>query len=174
MKNIFRIGLGAVPSPFDCFLVNRGIKTLHLRMERHCKNAMAVAEFLEKHPNVQGVKYPGLKSHPQHELAKKQTPNGFSGMISFYIKSSDPAVASKFVSSLKLFAVAVSLGSVESLVEIPAVMSHASHPPEVRKKLGINDSLVRLSVGIEDVEDLIEDLRQGLETSILLSSTRCV
>lgn len=127
---------------------------------------MAVAQFLENHPKIQRVIYPGLASHPQHELAKRQTPKGFSGMVSFYVKSSNSAAASKLVSALKVFTLAESLGGVESLVEIPSLMTHASHPTEVRMKLGIDDSLVRLSVGLEDVKDLIDDLQQALDKVI--------
>lgn len=155
--------LGAIPSPFDCFLVNRGLKTLHIRMERHCSNAMAVARFLEGHPKVKRVLYPGLESHPQHELAKKQNRNGFSGMLSFYVASSDPDAGRKVVSSLKIFSLAVSLGGIESLVEIPCFMSHACTPLDVKENLEVNSSLIRLSVGIEDVRDIIADLQQALD-----------
>ena len=146
----------------DCFLVNRGLKTLHLRMDRHCENAMKVATFLEAHPNVKRVLYPGLKSHPQYELAKRQTPRGFSGMIAFNVKSNDPKAASKVVSKCHIFKLAESLGGVESLCEIPYIMTHSSHPPEVLQHLQIDESLIRLSVGIEDVHDLIKDLDQAL------------
>jgi len=132
-------------------------------MERHCQNAMAVAEYLEKHAKVKQVIYPGLPSHPQHELALRQNPFGFSGMISFYVASPDPEAGGKLCSLLKLFTLAESLGGIESLIEIPALMTHASHPEHVREKLGIDNSLVRLSVGVEDVRDLINDLSQALD-----------
>ena len=156
--------MGTVPSPFDCFLVNRGLKTLHLRMERHSTNALAVAQFLDRHPKVKSVIYLGLESHPQHELAVKQSEGkGLSGVVCFYVKTSDPNATYKMASSLKVFTLAESLGAVESIVGIPCIMSHSSHPVDVRKRLGIDDSFVRLSVGIEDVTDLIEDLKQALD-----------
>ena len=157
--------LGGVPSPMDCFLVNRGLKTLHLRMQRHSQNAMEVASFLEKHAKVSRVLYPGLKSHPQHELARRQTPRGFSGMISFNVKSDDMKAASKVVSKCHVFKLAESLGGVESLCEIPFIMTHASHPPEVPKHLNIDETLIRISVGIEHARDLIQDLEQALSLS---------
>jgi len=153
-------GIGAVPSPFDCFLVMRGIKTLHLRMQEHQKNAFAVAKFLEQHPKVLKVIYPGLTSHPQHEIAKKQQ-SGFGGMITIYLKGTLEH-SKQFLESLKLFALAESLGGVESLAEHPAIMTHASVAPDERVKLGISDNLCRLSVGIEDVSDLIQDLSNSL------------
>ena len=159
----FQNAIGTVPSPFDCFLVSRGLKTLAVRMERHSSNALRVAEWLEKQEKVRAVRYPGLPSHEQHALALKQTPKGCSGMVCLYIKSSDADAASTFVSRLRLFSLAESLGGVESLSEIPALMTHASHPPEVLQRLGIDRSLVRLSVGIEDVQDLISDLKQALD-----------
>ncbi|WP_175059847.1 cystathionine gamma-synthase [Thermococcus sp. 2319x1] len=153
--------VGAILSPFDSWLVMRGIKTLAVRMEKHEKNAIKIAEYLEKHPLVEKVYYPGLPSHPQHELAKRQM-RGFGGMLSFELKGGlEDAV--KFVESLKIFALAESLGGVESLIELPAIMTHASIPKEEREKVGIKDSLIRVSVGIEDVEDLIEDLERGFE-----------
>lgn len=152
--------LGGVPSPFDCYLCNRGLKTLHIRMERHFKNAMAAAKFLEADPRVERVIYPGLASHPQHSVVKKQC-TGCPGMITFYIKGKLEH-ASTFLSSLKLFAVAESLGGYESLAEHPAIMTHASVPEKQRAALGISDTLVRLSVGLEDEEDIIEDLSQAL------------
>lgn len=155
--------LGTVPSPFDCFLVNRGLKTLHLRMERHMQNGMAVAEFLENHKAVVKVIYPGLESHPQYELAKRQC-SGFSGMVSFYVKGGLHE-AETFIKTLRIFALAESLGSVESLAELPSIMTHASVPQEQRQLLGITDNLVRLSVGVESVEDLIADLDQALMIS---------
>lgn len=151
---------GAVPGPFECFLLQRSIRTLAIRMQQHQINAMAVAEFLAEHPKVQKVYYPGLKTHPQHELAKKQM-TGFSGMVSFDMKGSYEDVR-KFISKLKVFCLAESLGAVESLVNHPELMTHASVPPELRKKLGIGPNLVRLSVGIEAKEDLVEDLKQAL------------
>jgi cystathionine gamma-lyase len=151
---------GAVPSPHDCFLVMRGLKTLHLRMERHAQNAIRVAEFLETHPKVDRVIYPGLKSHPQHELARKQM-DGFGGMITFFIKGGLKE-ARTFLERVQVFTLAESLGGVESLIEHPAIMTHASVPPETRKTLGIHDNLVRISVGIENCEDLISDLKQAL------------
>ena len=153
--------VGAILSPFDSWLVMRGIKTLAVRMERHEKNAMKIARYLEEHPLVERVYYPGLPSHPQHELAKRQM-RGFGGMLSFELKGGlEDAV--RFVESLKIFALAESLGGVESLIELPALMTHASVPKEEREKVGIRDSLIRVSVGIEDVEDLIEDLERGFE-----------
>ncbi|XP_067126848.1 cystathionine gamma-lyase [Centruroides vittatus] len=153
--------LGAVPSPFDCFLVNRGLKTLPIRMERHMENGLAVGRFLEKHPMVEKVLHPGLPSHGQHELAKRQC-SGFSGMVSFYIKGGLEE-AQTFVKSLKCFTLAESLGCVESLVEIPSLMTHQSVPEEQRKEIGITDNLIRLSVGIEAKEDILDDLNQALK-----------
>ncbi|ADT84360.1 cystathionine gamma-synthase [Thermococcus barophilus] len=153
--------VGAILSPFDSWLVMRGIKTLAVRMERHEKNAMTIARYLEEHPLVERVYYPGLPSHPQHELAKRQM-RGFGGMLSFELKGGlEEAI--KFVESLEIFALAESLGGVESLIELPAIMTHASVPKDEREKVGIRDSLIRVSVGIEDVEDLIEDLERGFE-----------
>lgn len=151
--------IGSILSAFDSFLVSRGLKTLHVRMQRHCENAMAVAEFLERHPRVRSVNYPGLPSHPQHELAKRQM-RGFGGMISFVLDG-ELKDASKFVESLEFFLLAESLGGIESLAEIPALMTHASVPDEERRALGISDSFIRLSVGIEDINDLIADLENG-------------
>ena len=151
---------GAVPSPFESFMFLRSIKTLGIRMEQHAKNAMVVAEFLENHPKVKNVFYPGLKSHPQYELAKKQM-SGFSGMLSFDLKGDYDAVL-KFLKKLKIFALAESLGGVESLVNHPEKMTHASVPEELRKKLGIGPNMLRLSIGIEDSSDLIADLMQAL------------
>uniref|UniRef100_A0A8C2I4R0 Cystathionine gamma-lyase n=1 Tax=Cyprinus carpio TaxID=7962 RepID=A0A8C2I4R0_CYPCA len=152
--------LGAVPSPFDCYMCNRGLKTLHLRMKQHFKNAMAAAQFLEADPRVDRVIFPGLPSHPQHELTKRQC-TGCPGMITFYIKGKLEH-ASTFLSNLKLFALAESLGGYESLAEHPACMTHASVSEDERKVLGISDTLVRLSVGLEDEEDIIADLDQAL------------
>lgn len=153
--------VGAVPSPFDCFLVLRGIKTLVVRMERHNYNAQKIAEHLESHPKVRRVLYPGLLSHPQHELAKKQM-SSFGGMLSFELECNLEGVKS-FLRRLEVFALAESLGGVESLVEHPSSMTHASVPRNIRKKVGISNRLVRVSVGIEDAKDLIEDLRQALD-----------
>ena len=152
--------VGAVPAPMDCFLVLRGLKTLHVRMERHASNAMAIARYLEKHPKVERVLYPGLESHPQHALAKKQM-SGFGGMITFLLKGGLPE-ARAFLEKVRIFTLAESLGGVESLIEHPAIMTHASIPAETRKSLGILDNLVRVSVGIEDLEDLKADLEQAL------------
>uniref|UniRef100_A0A668AN45 Cystathionine gamma-lyase n=1 Tax=Myripristis murdjan TaxID=586833 RepID=A0A668AN45_9TELE len=156
--------LGAVPSPFDCFLCNRGLKTLHLRMEQHFKNAMAAAKFLEADPRVDRVIFPGLPSHPQHELMKRQC-TGCPGMITFYIKGKLEH-ATAFLSNLKLFAIAESLGGYESLAEHPAIMTHASVPEKERNVLGISDTLIRLSVGLEDEADIIEDLDQALNAAV--------
>ncbi len=152
--------IGAVPAPFDCFLLLRSTKTLPVRMDQHCRNAMAVATFLEKHAAVKKVIYPGLPSHPQHELAKRQMRN-FGGMVSVVLKG-NIETSRRFLERVKLFSLAESLGGVESLIELPAVMTHASIPAETRAQLGIADTLVRMSVGIEDAEDLVEDLRQAL------------
>ena len=153
--------LGGVPGPQDCYLALRGLKTLHLRMQRHCENALAVARFLEAHAAVERVLYPGLPSHPQFEVAQRQTSGG-GGMITFYVRGG-MAAARAFLESVRLFTCAESLGAVESLAESPAVMTHASVPAEVRAQLGISDSLVRLSVGVEDLEDLVADLAQALD-----------
>lgn len=152
--------VGSVPSPFDSFLVTRGLKTLALRMERHCENAMEIAQWLERHPKIERVYYPGLKSHPQHALARRQM-NGFGGMVSAVVKGGEKA-AVKMLERCEIFALAESLGGVESLIEHPAIMTHASVPPEVRREIGISDALVRLSVGVEDVKDLIADVEQAL------------
>lgn len=153
--------VGAVPGPMDCFLLLRSTKTLHVRMERHCQSALRIAEWLEKHPKVERVIYPGLPSHPQHAVAKRQMVGGFGGMITATLKGGLPE-SRKFLERVKLFSLAESLGGVESLIEHPAIMTHASVPAENRAVLGISDGLVRLSVGIEDVEDLIADLDAGL------------
>jgi methionine-gamma-lyase len=152
---------GATLGPFEAWLTLRGIKTLPLRMERHNENALKVAEFLESHPKIGKVYYPGLKSHPQHELAKRQM-SGFGGVICFEVKGGLEAGV-KLMNSVRLCTLAVSLGAVETLIEHPASMTHAIVPKEEKLKAGITDSLVRLSVGIEDVEDIIEDLRQALD-----------
>lgn len=148
--------IGPAQSPFDSWLVLRGVKTLAIRMKAHEQNAMKVAEYLDKHPKVERVVYPGLKSHPQYELGKKQM-SGAGGMITFFLKGGINE-SRRFLENVKLFALAESLGGVESLVDHPAIMTHASIPKEVREGLGIFDNLVRLSVGIEDIEDLIRDL----------------
>lgn len=153
---------GNILGPFDSWLTLRGLKTLAVRMERHEQNAKKIAEFLVNNPNVTTVNYPGLEAHPQYELAKQQM-TGFGGMISFEINGKIPEV-NKFVNSLKLFSLAESLGGVESLVSHPAQMTHASIPAYQRKIIGINDNLIRLSVGIEDVEDLIADLKYALDS----------
>ena len=153
--------VGGVPSPFDCFLTLRGIKTLAVRMERHCGNAMHVAAFLEKHPKVQRVIYPGLASHPQHLLAAEQMQRRYGGMVTAVLKGGLGA-SRRFLERCKLFTLAESLGGVESLIEHPAIMTHASLPEDVREKLGIDEGLVRLSVGIESVDDLIAELGHAL------------
>ncbi|AKJ06319.1 cystathionine gamma-lyase [Archangium gephyra] len=155
--------VGGVPGPMDCFLVLRGVKTLGVRMERHAQNALKVAQFLATHPKVQKVTYPGLESHPQHALARKQM-KGFGGMMTFDIKGGLEA-ARKFLKTVKIFACAESLGGVESLIEHPAIMTHASVPKETRELLGISDGLIRLSVGIEDAQDLVDDLKQALDVA---------
>ena len=152
--------VGAIAGPFDSFLAMRGLKTLHLRMERHCSNAQAIAEHLEEHDAVERVYYPGLASHPQHELAARQL-HGFGGMISVNLKGG-PERARRMLERCRVFALAESLGGVESLIEHPAIMTHATIPREQREALGITDCLVRLSVGVEDLEDLREDLDQAL------------
>ncbi len=152
--------LGAIASPFDSFLQLRGLKTLALRMQRHCENGLAIAQWLEAHPAVSKVIYPGLPSHPQHELAKRQM-HGFGGMISVVLDR-DLAGTKRMLERTQLFTLAESLGGVESLIEHPAIMTHASIPPHVREELGISDGLVRLSCGVEDGADLIADLEQAL------------
>jgi cystathionine gamma-lyase len=152
--------VGAISGPFDAFLTLRGVKTLALRMERHCSNALELAKWLEQQPQVKRVYYPGLPSHPQHELAKRQM-HGFGGMISVDLNS-DLEGARRFLENVKIFALAESLGGVESLIEHPAIMTHATIPAETRAKLGIGDGLVRLSVGVEDLEDLRADLAYAL------------
>ncbi len=152
---------GATLGPMDSFLVLRGIKTLHLRMQRHCENGQKIAEFLDNHPKIKTVYYSGLASHPFHEIAKKQM-SGFGGMVSFTFVSGKKEEAITFLEKLKVFTLAESLGGVESLANHPALMTHASIPEEKRKEIGITDDLVRLSVGVEDIEDLIADLEQAL------------
>lgn len=157
MQNSF----GAVPSPFDCYLARRGLMTLEVRMKAHASNAMTIARFLEKHRYINEVIYPGLPSHPQHELAQRQQ-KGFGGMLSFRMKGT-LANVNAFLSQLQYITLAESLGGVESLIEVPAVMTHGSVSAEDRALLGITDTLVRFSVGIENVEDLMKDLDQALE-----------
>ena len=152
---------GATPGPMDSFLVLRGTKTLHVRMERHCANGRMVAAFLKAHPKVEKVHWPGFPEHPNHHIAKKQMKD-FGGMMSFSLKGNSMEEAFKIASSTKVFSLAESLGGVESLIGHPATMTHASIPKEEREKSGVVDSLLRLSVGIEDIEDLIEDLKQAL------------
>ncbi len=153
---------GAVAGPFDSFLALRGLKTLGLRMERHGMNALHIAAWLERHPKIERVIYPGLPSHPQHGLARRQLRGGFGGMIGAVVRGG-LAEVTRFLTHCRVFALAESLGGVESLIEHPAIMTHASVPPEVRRELGIDDGLVRLSVGIEDVADLVADLARALE-----------
>ncbi len=152
---------GAILSPFDSFLVLRGIKTLAVRMERHQQNAMRIAEYLHRHPKVSSVNYPGLSIHPQHDLAKRQM-TGFGGMLSLNIKGKLKQ-AKAFLENLRLFALAESLGGVESLIEHPALMTHISLPKEEREKIGITDTFIRISIGIENVDDLIADLEEGFK-----------
>jgi cystathionine beta-lyase/cystathionine gamma-synthase len=152
---------GAVTAPMDSFLVLRGIKTLHLRVQRHCENGAQIAAFLQQHPKVARVYWPGFESHPNHDIAKKQM-RGFGGMISFTLKGDRLEDALNFVKNVEIFALAESLGGVESLIGHPATMTHASIPKEVREKSGVVDSLIRLSVGIEDAQDLIDDLERAL------------
>ncbi|MBS0581364.1 MAG: PLP-dependent transferase [Proteobacteria bacterium] len=153
--------LGAVPGPFDSFLTLRGIKTLALRMERHCANGLAVARFLEQHPAVERVHYPGLASHPQHALAQRQMVGGYGGIVTAVLHGGLPA-AKRALERCHLFSLAESLGGVESLIEHPAIMTHASLPPSMRAALGISDGLIRLSVGVEDIADLLAELAEAL------------
>jgi cystathionine gamma-lyase len=153
---------GATPGPQDCFLVLRGLKTLHLRMQRHCENGAVIAEFLTKHPKVDRVYWPGLPTHPNHAVAKAQM-RGFGGMISFTLKGDRMEDATRVLSSTRLFSLAESLGGVESLLGHPASMTHASIPREERLRNGLADTLIRLSVGVEDAEDLVADLAQALD-----------
>ncbi len=152
--------VGAVPSPFDCWLIMEGLKTLSLRMARHSANGMKVAEYLEAHPKVASVTYPGLETHPMHKVAASQMKNGFSGMISFELKGGIPA-AIELMNSVQLCQLAESLGAVETMITHPATMTHAEVPEDERRARGLSDGLVRLSVGIEDVEDILEDLDQA-------------
>jgi cystathionine beta-lyase len=162
-KEIYRIqnSSGAVTAPMDSFLVLRGIKTLHLRVQRHCENGEKIAHFLKNHPKIENVYWPGFETHPNHEVAKKQM-RGFGGMISFTLKGNQLQDALDTVKKMKIFALAESLGGVESLIGHPATMTHASIPKDVREKSGVVDSLIRLSVGIEDADDLIDDLKNAL------------
>lgn len=155
--------LGAVPSAFDCFLAHRGLKTLHVRMARHEQNALKMAKFLESHSSVEKVFYSGLESHPQHELAKRQQ-KGFGGMVSFRIKGNLES-SKMFLSTCKIVTLAESLGGIESLVELPCIMTHGSVSPEDRAALGIDDTLIRMSVGIEDIDDLIQDVDLALKAA---------
>lgn len=152
---------GAVPGPMDCFLVLRGIKTLHVRMKAHCENGAKIAHWLRKHPKIGKVYWPGFEDHPGYSIAKKQM-NDFGGMLSFVLKNDSVDEAMRVLSSTKLFALAESLGGVESLINHPASMTHASIPKEERIKNGLSDSLIRLSVGIEDADDLVDDLQQAI------------
>jgi cystathionine gamma-lyase len=152
--------VGAIAGPFDSFLALRGLKTLALRMERHCANALEIARFLAAEPKIESISYPGLEKHPQHELAKRQM-RAFGGMITIVLKT-DLAGTRRFLENTHLFSLAESLGGVESMIDHPALMTHGAIPPEQRAALGITDSLVRLSVGVEDVNDLIDDLRTAL------------
>ena len=152
---------GAVPGPLDCFLTLRGIKTLHLRMERHCENGEKIAYYLRNHPKIAKVYWCGFEDHPNYAIAKKQM-RGFGGMMSFVLKDETMEAANKVLSSTKLFSLAESLGGVESLINHPATMTHASIPREERIKNGLADGLIRLSVGVEDADDLIEDLQNAI------------
>jgi cystathionine beta-lyase/cystathionine gamma-synthase len=159
---------GASPGPMDCFLVLRGTKTLHVRMRQHCQNARRVATYLSEHGAVDRVVYPGLPSHPQHEIAARQM-DDFGGMVSFTLRNDSSTAAVAFMSGTRVFSLAESLGGVESLVTHPATMTHASIPSDVRRAAGLPDSLIRLSVGIEDPDDLIDDLRRALDQPEVLS-----
>jgi cystathionine beta-lyase/cystathionine gamma-synthase len=152
---------GAVPGPMDCFLVLRGIKTLHVRMRQHCENGRLIAHYLRKHPKVEKVYWCGFEDHPNHDIAKIQMKD-FGGMMSFTLKDNSTEAAMKVLSSTKLFSLAESLGGVESLINHPASMTHASIPKEERIKNGLTDGLIRLSIGIEDAHDLIDDLNQAI------------
>lgn len=156
--------VGAVPGPFDCWLTLRGLKTLAIRMREHQANASKLAQWLSEHPEVERVIYPGLPSHPQHELAKRQM-SGFGGMVSFVVRGGLEK-AKKVLEGTKIFLLAESLGGVESLIEHPAIMTHASIPPERRREIGISDGLIRLSVGIEAYEDLQRDLECALNSGV--------
>jgi cystathionine beta-lyase/cystathionine gamma-synthase len=155
--------VGAAPGPMDCFLVLRATKTLHLRMQRHCENARAVADFLDGHPKVGTVRFPGLPSHPGYEIAQRQM-SDFGGMVSFVLTDDSFEKAVELMQATQVFALAESLGGVESLISHPASMTHASIPAEERAAAGLSDSLIRLSVGVEDREDLLNDLDRALRT----------
>ncbi|MFT5761151.1 MAG: cystathionine beta-lyase, partial [Polaribacter sp.] len=159
--HFIQFAAGAIAGPMDSFLALRGIKTLHIRMQRHCENGRAVAAYLVNHLKVKEVYYPGLENHPNHEVAKKQMKD-FGGMVSFRLKDESKQAAFAFLENTKVFTLAESLGGVESLVNHPTTMTHASIPEPERLKIGITDSLIRLSVGIEDVDDLLKDLEQAL------------
>lgn len=161
--HFYQFATGATLGPQESFLVLRGIKTLHIRVERHSENGIKIAEYLQKHPKIDQVFYPGLKDHPQYALANKQMKNGFGGMVSFTFKSKAKADAIQFLENLEVFTLAESLGGVESLANHPALMTHASIPEAKRLEIGVTDDLVRLSVGIEDIEDLILDIEQALK-----------
>jgi len=152
---------GATPGPMDSFLALRGIKTLHLRMKAHCENGRAVAEFLKRHPKVEKIYWPGFTDHPNHEVAKKQM-RDFGGMISIVLKNAGLDETFRIASNFKVFTLAESLGGVESLINHPATMTHGSIPKEVREKVGVVDNLLRISVGVEDIDDLLEDLKNAL------------
>ncbi|CAF3376849.1 unnamed protein product [Rotaria socialis] len=160
--SFLQYAIGAVPSPFDCYLVNRGLKTLAVRMKQHMASALTIAQYFEKSKYIERVIYPGLESHPQYALYKEQM-SGFSGMISMYLKGDEVEKSRRFLKHLKLFTTAESLGGYESLVELPAVMTHASVPEEHRRQLGITDGLIRMSVGLENVQDLLEDIEDALQ-----------
>jgi cystathionine beta-lyase len=160
--HFIQFAAGAVAGPMDCFLALRGLKTLALRMQRHNENGMAVAHFLNQHPKVETVYYPGLENHENHEIAKRQM-NGFGGMVSFRLKDKTKEATLRMLQNFSVFTLAESLGGVESLVSHPVTMSHASIPTREREKLGITDSLTRLSVGVEDIDDLVEDIRKALK-----------
>ena len=162
--------MGGISGPFDSFLALRGLKTLAVRMERHCHNALEIARWLEGHPKVRRVLYPGLPSHPQHELALRQMPR-FGGMLSFELDA-DLDGARRFLERCRVFALAESLGGVESLIEHPGLMTHSQLAPERRRELGISDGLIRISAGIEDVRDLIADLEQALTDGPGVTKTR--
>ncbi|WP_028891490.1 cystathionine gamma-synthase [Tenacibaculum sp. 47A_GOM-205m] len=159
--HFIQFAAGAIAGPMDSFLALRGVKTLHLRMQRHCENGKAVAKYLSEHPKVGEVFYPGLENHPNHEIAKKQM-DDFGGMVSFRLKDESKQAALTFLENTKIFTLAESLGGVESLVSHPVTMTHASIPEADRLKIGITDSLIRLSVGVEDIDDLLADLEEAL------------
>ena len=163
--------VGAIAGPFDSYLALRGLKTLHLRMQRHCKNGLRIAQWLQQHPKIDQVLYPGLPCHPQYELAQRQM-RGFGGIITATLKAG-LLETKHFLENLNLFALAESLGGVESLIEHPAIMTHASIPSDIRQQLGILDNMVRLSVGVEDVNDLIEDFGAGVESRLIMPIGSC-